>query len=68
MTRITRRTLLGTATAATLAAPLAAPAIAQSERHRVLRIIPQIDLVFLDPVFSMTNITRNHAGLVFDRL
>jgi peptide/nickel transport system substrate-binding protein len=63
MKRITRRTLLGAA-----AATLAAPAIAQSERQRVLRFIPQIDLVFLDPVFSMTNITRNHAGLVFDRL
>ena len=68
MTRITRRALLGTA-AASLAAPtMSKPALAQSERHRVLRFIPQIDLVFLDPVFSMTNITRNHAGLVFDRL
>jgi len=63
MKRITRRGLLGAA-----AVTMAAPAIAQSERQRVLRFIPQIDLVFLDPVFSMTNITRNHAGLVFDRL
>ena len=63
MSGITRRGLLATA-----AASLAAPAIAQSERQRVLRFIPQIDLVFLAPVFSMTNITRNHAGLVFDRL
>lgn len=63
MKPITRRAALGTAAAA-----LAAPALAQSERTRVLRFIPQIDLVFLDPVFSMTNITRNHAGLVFDRL
>ena len=63
MTGITRRGLMATA-----AASLAAPALAQSERQRVLRFIPQIDLVFLDPVFSMTNITRNHAGLVFDRL
>ena len=63
MTGVTRRSLLAATTAA-----LAAPAIAQSERTRVLRFIPQIDLVFLDPVFSMTNISRNHAGLVFDRL
>lgn len=63
MKPITRRAALGSAAAA-----LAAPALAQSERTRVLRFIPQIDLVFLDPVFSMTNITRNHAGLVFDRL
>ncbi len=67
MTRTTRRRLLAGAAAA-IAARLPAPALAQSERQRVLRFIPQIDLVFLDPVFSMTNITRNHAGLVFDRL
>jgi peptide/nickel transport system substrate-binding protein len=30
--------------------------------------MPQIDLVFLDPHYSMTNITRNHGGLVFDQL
>jgi len=50
------------------ALPLAAPALAATERERVLRFIPQIDLAFLDPHFSMTNITRNHAGLVFDQL
>jgi peptide/nickel transport system substrate-binding protein len=61
--RLTRRGFVAAA-----AAGLAAPALAQSERQRVLRFIPQIDLVFLDPVFSMTNISRNHAGLVFDRL
>ena len=49
-------------------AMLAAPALVASERERVLRFIPQIDLAFLDPHFSMTNITRNHAGLVFDQL
>ena len=49
-------------------ATLPAPAIAASEKERVLRFIPQIDLAFLDPHFSMTNITRNHAGLVFDAL
>ena len=68
MTGITRRGLMANAAASLGAASLAAPALAQSERTRVLRFIPQIDLVFLDPVFSMTNITRNHAGLVFDRL
>jgi hypothetical protein len=64
MTGITRRGLMANAAASLGAASLAAPALAQSERTRVLRFIPQIDLVFLDPVFSMTNITRNHAGLV----
>ncbi len=65
MTHIGRRGLLRGAGAL---AALSAPAIAATEQERVLRFIPQIDLVFLDPHFSMTNITRNHAGLVFDQL
>ncbi len=47
---------------------LACPALAAAERERVLRFMPQIDLVTLDPHFSMTNVTRNHGGLVFDQL
>ena len=47
---------------------LPAPALAAGERTRELRFMPQIDLVFLDPHYSMTNITRNHSGLVFDQL
>ncbi len=65
MTRIARRRLLQGAGALTT---LPMPAVAASERERVLRFIPQIDLVFLDPHYSMTNITRNHGGLVFDQL
>ena len=34
----------------------------------MLRFMPQVDLVFLDPHYSMTNVTRNHAGLVYDQL
>ena len=60
---IGRRALLQTAGAA-----LAAPALAASERERVLRFMPQVDLVVLDPHFSTTNITRNHGGLVYDQL
>ncbi|MBS0642849.1 MAG: ABC transporter substrate-binding protein [Proteobacteria bacterium] len=60
-----RRQLLGGAAAL---AALPAPAIAAPDSARTLRFIPQIDLVFLDPHYSMTNITRNHAGLVFDML
>ncbi len=33
----------------------------------MLRFVPQVDLVFLDPHYSMTNVTRNHGGLVFDQ-
>ena len=65
MKRIGRRPMLKGAGAL---ATLSAPAIAADERQRVLRFIPQIDLAFLDPHFSMTNITRNHGGLVFDQL
>ena len=50
------------------AVALAAPAVMAAEAMRVLRFIPQIDLVFLDPHTSSTNITRNHGGLVFDQL
>jgi peptide/nickel transport system substrate-binding protein len=64
MKTIGRRTALKGAAATALSAP----AIAASERDRVLRFIPQVDLVTLDPHYSMTNITRNHAGLVFDPL
>ena len=63
MKTIGRRPLLQLAGAA-----LAMPALAASERERVLRFMPQVDLVTLDPHYSMTNVTRNHGGLVFDQL
>ena len=66
MRSIGRRGLLAGSGAALAA--LHTPALAASERERILRFIPQVDLVSLDPHFSMTNITRNHAGLVFDQL
>ena len=66
MTRFGRRGLLRGGAA--LGAALAAPAIAAGERERVLKFMPQVDLVTLDPHYSMTNVTRNHGGLVFDQL
>jgi peptide/nickel transport system substrate-binding protein len=62
-----RRTLL-TLAAGALAAPLAAPAIAQTEAARTLRFIPQSDLTALDPVWTSVYVTRNHGYLVFDTL
>ena len=62
MVKIGRRSVLQAAAA------LAAPAVVAAEATRVMRFIPQIDLVFIDPHTSTTNITRNHAGLVFDQL
>jgi peptide/nickel transport system substrate-binding protein len=64
MMGIGRRRMLAGGGAAV--AGLSAPALAASERE--LRFMPQVDLVTLDPHYSMTNITRNHAGLVFDQL
>lgn len=63
MKTIGRRPMLALAGAA-----LAAPAIAATEKERVLRFMPQVDLTTLDPHYSMTNVTRNHGGLVFDQL
>jgi peptide/nickel transport system substrate-binding protein len=57
-----------TAFSAPRGAALAAPAVAGDDKQRVLRFMPQVDLVTLDPHYSMTNVTRNHAGLVFDQL
>src|SRR3954453_5417990 len=71
MTGPTRRRVLqggGATLAALTAEPLAKPALAADDKQRVLRFMPQVDLVTLDPHYSMTNITRNHAGLVFDQL
>ncbi len=70
MKRIGRRGLLqGAGALASVTAPaLAAPAVVADERQRVLRFMPQVDLVVLDPHYSMTNVTRNHGGVVFDQL
>jgi peptide/nickel transport system substrate-binding protein len=70
MKRIGRRALIrGASALATLSIPaLPTPALAASDRERVLRFMPQVDLVTLDPHYSMTNVTRNHGGLVFDQL
>jgi peptide/nickel transport system substrate-binding protein len=64
---ITRRHL-GSLTAAGLLAPMAAPALAQSAAARVLRFVPQQDLVTLDPVTTTAYISRNHGYMVFDTL
>ena len=60
---IRRRTVLQSA-----ALSLAAPAVVAQEKSRVLRFIPAVDLTFLDPGMSTSNITRNHSGYVFDQL
>ncbi len=62
--RFDRRTLLAGAGAAALARP----ALAQSERSRVLRFIPYADLNTLDTLWTTVDITRDHGYLVYDTL
>src|SRR5271166_6473240 len=50
------------------AAALAMPAIGRAQGTQVLKWIPQIDLVVLDPVWTTAYITRTHGYLVFDTL
>jgi peptide/nickel transport system substrate-binding protein len=47
---------------------LAAPRIALAQRERVLKFVPLGGLIVLDPVWSGTRFTHNHAYLVFDTL
>jgi len=59
-----RRTVLGAA----LAAPLAAPGIVRAQGQRVLRFVPAADLSVLDPVWTTSYQSRDHGFLVFDTL
>nr|WP_314071563.1 ABC transporter substrate-binding protein [uncultured Roseococcus sp.] len=61
---IRRRALLGTLSAASLAAP----GIALGQDRRTLRFVPFADLAVLDPIWTTAYVTRNHALLVFDTL
>ena len=51
-----------------LAAPLAAPAVARGAAANVLRFVPQTDVAVLDPIWTTTYPTRDHAYMVFDTL
>ena len=58
-----RRTFLATG-----AAVLAAPAIVRAQTARVLRFVPEADVVIFDPVVSPSWQTRDYAYLVYDTL
>ncbi len=49
-------------------AALAAPAVAQPARNRVLRLVPQSNLTALDPVWTTASVTTGHGYAVFDVL
>jgi peptide/nickel transport system substrate-binding protein len=53
---------------AAAAATIAMPAIARGQSRQLLTFIPQADLAVLDPIWTTTYQTRDHAFLVFDTL
>ena len=59
-----RRTFL----AGTAAAALAAPAIARAQGSRVIKFVPEADVVVFDPVVTPSAQTREHAWLIYDTL
>ena len=48
--------------------PLATPALAQDQRARTLRFVPQSSLATLDPIFTTAGVTLDHGYAVFDTL
>ncbi|MGH7211675.1 MAG: ABC transporter substrate-binding protein, partial [Acetobacteraceae bacterium] len=50
------------------ASMLAMPAVSRGAVNQVLRFVPQADLAVLDPIWTTTYQTRDHAFLVFDTL
>jgi len=61
--------LASTAAAATaVAGGPGAPALAQSDRSRVVRFVPQANLTSLDPIWTTAAVTENHGWAIFDTL
>lgn len=64
-----RRTFLaGGAAVAAGSAVLGAPAIVRAQSTRVLRFVPEADVVIFDPVVTPSWQTRDYAYLVYDTL
>lgn len=59
-----RRTLIS----AVAASALARPSIGRAAGTGVLKFVPQTDVAVLDPIWTTTYPTRDHAYLVFDTL
>src|SRR5579872_4942490 len=68
MTMIRRRTLLGAAPAAALAASLGPARLWAQSAQKTLRFIPQADLRSIDPIWTTAYVTRNFGYMVFDTL
>ena len=50
------------------AATLAMPTIVRADSQRTLTFVPQADIAVLDPIWTTTYQTRDHAFMVFDTL
>ena len=50
------------------AATLTMPAIVRADSQRTLTFVPQADIAVLDPIWTTTYQTRDHAFMVFDTL
>jgi peptide/nickel transport system substrate-binding protein len=64
----TRRGVLAGAAAAAPLGMLARPAIAQSDRTRLLRYVPTANLTFTDPTITTAGVSAVHGYAVFDTL
>ena len=62
--RSSRRAFL----AGAAALPLAAPHTVKAQAARVLKFVPHADLTVVDPSWSASYITRNHAMMAYDTL
>jgi peptide/nickel transport system substrate-binding protein len=64
-----RRTFLkGSAAVVGTAAIAGAPSIAQSQASRVIKFVPEADVVVFDPIVTQSAQTREHAYLIYDML
>ena len=62
-----RKFLAGTASIAAAAA-VSKPAIVQAQANRVIKFVPEADVVVFDPVVTPSAQTREHAWLIYDTL
>ena len=51
-----------------MASALSMPSIVRAQGASVLKFAPQSDVAILDPIMSVSYVTRNHAMLIFDTL
>lgn len=51
-----------------MASALSAPSIVRAQGTSVLKFVPQSDVAIIDPIMSVSYVTRNHALMIFDTL